>query len=321
MLPFLLCTNLELMKQPPYLKQGDTIRIISSARKISREELLPSVSIFQDWGLNVEFGKNLFKKDNQFAGTEEERVQDLQEAINDEKVKAIIFARGGYGSVQLVDQIDWSYLSQNPKWLVGYSDVTVFHSHINRNLGIESIHAAMPVNIKEDNSGLSNAGLKSLKDALFGSPLSYTLDNSADNTVAFERLESELIGGNLSILYSLCGSKSQIETKDKILFIEDLDEYLYHIDRMMMNLIRSGQIAECKAILVGGMSDMNDNTIPFGRSAIEIIKHRTAKLNVPCIFGFPAGHIIDNRALILGRRISLEKQDDMIKVKFYERAQ
>ena len=306
------------MKHAPYLKEGDSIRIISTARKISVEELEPTINKLNDWGLKVEFGKNLFHEDHQFSGTEEERISDLQEALNDPNLKAILFARGGYGSVQVVDHIDWQSLKEHPKWLIGYSDITVFHSHLNRNFGIESIHAAMPINIKSDLSGLSLEGLESLKKAIFGDTLQYEFDISPHNQGGIDILEGELVGGNLSILYSLSGTPSQMGTNDKILFIEDLDEYLYHIDRMMMNLIRSGLLSNCKAILIGGMSDMNDNTIPYGSSAEEIIIHRMKPFQTPLIFGFPAGHIIDNRALILGRKIRIEQKAQRMLITFHE---
>lgn len=309
------------MKQPPYISKGDKICILSTARKITMDELKPSIDLLKGWGLNVVLGKNLFQVDHQFAGTEEQRATDLQTALDDDSIKAILFARGGYGSVQIVDRIDWSTFNEYPKWLVGYSDITVFHSHLNRQLGIESLHAAMPVNIKVDHSGLSEEGVESLRSALFGNQLTYQFPASTKNLLMGEKIEGELVGGNLSILYSLSGTASQIKGEGKILFIEDLDEYLYHIDRMMMNLIRSGLFNGCKGILVGGMSDMNDNTIPYGKSAKEIILHRIKGFDVPLIFDFPAGHIIDNRALILGRKVAIQQTDSSIQLEFNERTQ
>ncbi|MAY83174.1 MAG: LD-carboxypeptidase [Flavobacteriales bacterium] len=307
------------MIQPNYLKAGDHIRIISTARKISAEEIEASKSLFESWGLKVEYGENLFAEDDQFAGTEAQRTADLQAALDDESVKAIVFARGGYGSVQVLDRIDWSNFKMKPKWLVGYSDITVFHSYLNRAFGIESLHAPMPVNIKQDGSGLSKEAERDLHKALFGEQLNYNFQAHSFNTIQ-EDISGELVGGNLSILYSLSGSNAQLNGKGKIIFMEDLDEYLYHIDRMLMNLIRSDLFEGCVGVLIGGMSDMNDNTIPYGKTAEEIIAHRLGELNIPLVFGFPAGHIHDNRPLILGRKASISQNGNQMKLQFHERA-
>lgn len=308
------------MKHPKYLKQGDEVRILASARKISEDEVEYSRKVLESWGLEVSYGKHLFNEDDQFAGTEVQRAEDLQLALDDEKVKAILFARGGYGSVQILDRLDWSAFNERPKWLVGYSDITVFHAYLNRQLNTESIHAAMSVNIKEDQSGLSEAALESIKRALFGEELTYRFNNSKLNQFFNGEIEGELIGGNLSILYSLSGSDAQINGEGKIIFMEDLDEYLYHIDRMLMNLIRSGIFKGCKGVLVGGMSDMNDNTIPYGKTAQEIIAHRLRDLKIPLLFDFPAGHINDNRSLIMGRKVIISELEDQLQLKFHERA-
>lgn len=307
------------MNQPAYLKKGDRIRIISTARKISEEEVSHSRRLFESWGLLVEYGAHLFGEDDQFSGTEAQRIDDLQAALDDPAIRAIVFARGGYGSVQVLDQIDWQGFLNSPKWLVGYSDITVFHCYLNRQFGIESLHAPMPVNIKSDGSGLSKAAEMSIQQALFGEGLSYRFPNSDLNQNFTESLKGELIGGNLSILYSLSGSNAQINGKDKLIFMEDLDEYLYHIDRMLMNLIRSGFFEGCKGVLIGGMSDMNDNQIPYGKTAEEIIQYRLQPLNVPLIFGFPAGHIHDNRSLIMGRKAEVNGANDGLELKFDER--
>lgn len=309
------------MKQPPYLKRGDQVKIISTARKISRSEVEPAIQTFTDWGLKVSLGDHLFEESDQFAGTETQRTSDLQAAIEDPEIKAIFFARGGYGSVQLVDQINWDALLRQPKWLVGYSDITVFHSHINVHYDIESLHAAMPVNIKADGSALSKPALASIHKALFGDELIYQFDEHPLNQNFKQTIEGTLVGGNLSILYSLSGSPSQLSGEGKIIFIEDLDEYLYHIDRMMMNLIRSGILDGCQGVLIGGMSDMNDNQVPYGKTAEEIIVHRLKTLGVPLIFGFPAGHVHDNRSLIMGREVSIENLSGKVKLEFHGRAQ
>ena len=284
---------------PPKLKVGAKIGIISTARKISLQELKPAITILESWGLEVTLGKNIFKEDNQFAGTVEQRSADLQSMIDNEDIKAILCARGGYGSVQIIGNIDFSSLQKSPKWIVGFSDVTVLHSHLN-NLGLATLHATMPKNFATN----TKDALKSLKKSLFREGTIVECDPHPFNKKG--RIEAEIVGGNLSILYSLLGSDSDIDTDGKILFMEDLDEYLYHIDRMIMNLKRNGKFENLKALIIGGMNDMNDNDIPFGKTAEQIILEHTKKYNFPICFGFPAGHINDNSAIVFGVKSLLE---------------
>ncbi len=281
------------------LNIGDKIGIISTARKISMEELKPSIKLLEEWGLKVVFGKNLFEEDNQFSGTVTQRSSDLQSMIDDDSIKAILCARGGYGTVQIIDKVDFSHLIKNPKWIIGYSDVTVLHSHLHQ-LGITSLHATMPINFEKN----TPKSLESLKSALFG--LGDLTEINHHHFNRFGKVEGEIVGGNLSILYSLLGSGSDINTDGKILFIEDLDEYLYHIDRMMMNLKRNGKLKNLKALIIGGMSDMNDNTIPFGKTAEEIILEYIKEFDFPVCFNFPAGHLDDNRCVRFGVKSVLE---------------
>ncbi len=299
---------------PPYLKPGDQVRIVSTARKITEEELQPAVQLLKSWGLQIQSNPYLFEQDHQFAGDVDTRAKALQEALDDLECKAIICARGGYGTAQIIDQIDFSGFKSNPKWLVGYSDVTVLHNHVQQVLAVESLHATMPINFPKD--GRENNATASLKTALFGGQLQYEIQPHVLNTHSDFEIEGHLLGGNLSILYSLTGTHSQIDAKGAILFMEDLDEYLYHIDRIMMNLKRAGLFDECKGVLVGGMSDMNDNTVPFGETAEEIIVRNLRKYNVPVIFGFPAGHIEDNRALIMGRHLKISTSGEKINCVF-----
>ncbi|MGE0562379.1 MAG: LD-carboxypeptidase [Flavobacteriales bacterium] len=298
------------MEKPPSLKKGDKIAIISTARKISKIELEPAVSIIKSWGLESVFGKNLFNENHQFSGTTEERVADLQHVLDDSAIKAIFCARGGYGTVQVIDQIDFSNFKKNPKWIIGYSDVTVLHNHINTNFNIQTLHASMPINFATN----TKEALESLKETLFGALPIYTCD--VDELNRFGEVMGELVGGNLSIIYSLTGTPSQINTKGKILFLEDLDEYLYHIDRMMMNLKRAGLLKELKGLIVGGMSDMNDNTVPYGKSAKQIIFDAVKEYNYPVCFEFPAGHINDNRAIMMGARINLLVEKKLTTLEF-----
>ena len=295
------------MISPEKLKFGDKIGVISTARKITYEELAAAINIIESWGFRVELGPNLFEADDQFSGTIEQRSTDLQTMIDDDSIKAILCARGGYGTVQIIDKVDFSHLIKNPKWIIGYSDVTVLHSHLHQ-LGIASLHATMPINFEKN----TPKALESLKSALFG--LRDLTEISHHHFNRFGKVEGEIVGGNLSILYSLLGSGSDINTDGKILFIEDLDEYLYHVDRMMMNLKRNGKLKNLKALIIGGMSDMNDNTIPFGKTAEEIILEYIKEFDFPVCFNFPAGHLDDNRCIRLGGKAVLEVNKNGVSV-------
>ncbi len=296
------------MKTPQNLSKGDKIGIAVPARKISPEELQPALEILQGWGLEPVFASNLFKSQDQYAGTDDERLKGLQELLDNNEIKAILCARGGYGTMRIIDSLDFSIFTQKPKWIAGYSDITVLHSHINKNFGIETLHSTMPLNF----SANTNEALESLRKALTGENLSYTSDRHEFNREGYA--EGILTGGNLSMLYALSGSDSDITTDGKILFIEDLEEYLYHIDRMMVQLKRSGKLQNLAGLIVGGMNNMNDNTVPFGKTAYEIIAEHVAGYDYPLCFGFPAGHIEDNRTLFMGRKIDLivEKKSSIV---------
>ena len=296
------------MISPPFLKSGDTVAIVSTARKVVKAELKACMDILKSWGLNVQTGKNLFKTQNQFSGSDEERAADFQRALNNKTCQAILFARGGYGTVRIIDQIDFKRFIKNPKWIIGFSDATVIHSHVHKHCGIETMHAPMCLNIPK----LNASSLDVLKATLFGERLSYS---SSKQQAALEKLNRKgkasgiLVGGNLSLLYSLTGSASDLDTAGKILFLEDLDEYLYHIDRMMMNMKRSGKLQNLAGLIVGGMTEMKDNEIPFGKTAEEIIAEAVAEYTYPVFFGFPAGHIQNNYPLIFGKEATLNVTD------------
>lgn len=294
------------MNQPPFLVKGDKIAIVSTARKISREEVQPAVNLFESWGLSVVFSEFLFAEDRQFAGTEEQRTKGLQQFLDDKDVQAIVCARGGYGTVQIIDQFDFTTFKKHPKWIVGYSDVTTLHTHIHANVGVQTIHGTMPINFPKN--GTENESTQSLKKALFGELDSYHFDAHPLNIIG--ETVGELIGGNLSILYSLSGTNSAVNMNGKILFMEDLDEYIYHVDRIMMNLRKSDWLKGVNGIVVGGMSDMNDNTIPYGQTAEEIIRQRTEDLGIPVAFNFPAGHLEPNKAIYFGRKCQLVVGED-----------
>ena len=286
------------MIRPNYLQKGDTVAIVSTARKVFEKELIPALSILKNWKLNVVLGTSIEAEEHQFAGNDKLRASDFQEMLDNPKIKAIWCARGGYGTIRMLDLLDFSNFKNNPKWIIGYSDVTVLHSHLHQ-LGFETLHAQMPVSIETKTA----ACIQSLKNSLFGNNNNIIIPSEASNVTG--NAKGVLVGGNLSILYSLCGSSSSISTKGKILFIEDLDEYLYHIDRMLQNLKRNGMLDQLEGLIIGGMTKMNDNDIPFGQSAEEIILSICDDYNYPIVFNFPAGHIKDNRALILGRKAEL----------------
>ncbi len=287
---------------PPYLKPGDKFGIVSTARKITREELQPAVECFQKEGFEIVFGKNLFKELNQFSGTDNERAEDFQLMMDNPEIKAILCARGGYGTVRIIDKLDFTTFIKNPKWICGFSDVTVLHSHIWQNFEIETIHSIMPVQLQK--LGGKSEAAKTLLKSLKGETLNYQFPSHELNKEGVA--EGVLVGGNLSILYSLLGSVSDIDTAGKILFIEDIDEYLYHIDRMMMAMKRAGKLDKLKGLIIGGMSDMKDNAVPFGKNAEEIITDAVKEYDFPVCFHFPAGHIDANCAIYLGKSAKLE---------------
>lgn len=289
----------------PKLKSGDKIVLISSARKIVAQEIKTAVDVLQSWGLEVVLGENLFAQEHQFAGSDSQRAADLQNALNDENIKAILFARGGYGTVRIIDKIDFSAFNKKPKWIIGFSDITVLHSHISKQLGIATVHSPMAFNFQQAPSEV----LDKIKSTLFTGKQNYTLASHELNRKGI--VEGVLVGGNLSILYSLLGSMSDMDTKGKILFLEDLDEYLYHIDRMMQSLKRAGKLKNLAGLVVGGMSDMKDNTIPFGQTAEEIIMDAVKEFDFPVCFGFPSGHLAVNFPLILGDTVQLSVSDEV----------
>ena len=297
------------MITPPFLQKGDTVAIVSTARKNIDDNLKPTIDLLEGWGLKVKIGKTIGLDYYQLAGTDEQRTADFQEQMDNPNIKAIWCVRGGYGTVKIIDKLDFTKFKKQPKWIIGFSDVTVLHSHLNR-MGIESLHATMPVAISRATDEAKN----SLCAALFNDKLEYTLDCDALNHLG--KAKGELVGGNLSILYSLLGSESAVDCNGKILFIEDLDEYLYHVDRMMVNLKRNGCLQNLKGIIVGAMTEMKDNEIPWGRNALEIIEDTVKGLNIPIIYNFPAGHIRDNRTLIFGRQVSMEVNAKESKVVF-----
>jgi len=289
------------MITPEFLKQGNKIGLIAPSRSVDPKEIEKAIQIFDSCKIKVVLGSNIFKKQNQFAGTDQERTADMQEFLDNPEIKAIICVRGGYGSIRTLQHLNFDKFIKSPKWIAGYSDITVFHSYIN-NLGIETIHSPMPFNFFKEDADQESITL--FIDLLFGKIPEYQFESHKLNCKGVAK--GILTGGNLSVLYSLRGTPADIDTKDKILFIEDLDEYLYHIDRMMMNLKYGNKLAGLKGVLVGEFSDMKDNTIPFGKNAYEIIADIFSEMDIPICFGFPAGHGKKNWPLILGHEVILE---------------
>lgn len=297
------------MKIPPYLKKGDTVAIVCTARKFFPEDAKPAIDLLESWGLKVKLGKTIGLDSCQLGGSDAERAADFQEQLDNDNIKAIWCARGGYGTVRIIDLIDFSKFKKQPKWVMGFSDVTVLHSHINT-LNVATLHSIMPFTVPKAPEEVK----QTFKNALFGIKNSYTIPSKSYDKKGMA--QGELVGGNLSIIYSLLGSKSSIDTKDKILFIEDLDEYLYHVDRMLQNMKRNDYFKNVKGIIVGSMRDMHDNEIPFGQNEVQLITEIAKDLNIPIAFEFCAGHQKDNRTLVLGSQVYFEVNQSEIKLTF-----
>lgn len=313
---------------PNFLRPNDKVALCSSARKISRRELNYAIELLKSKGLEVVLGDTIELESNQFAGSDKERAKDIQQMLDREDIKAIIFARGGYGTVRILDLLDFSEFEKHPKWLIGYSDVTAMLSHLYFNQGICSMHASMPIDLKEgkDSGGCFEMMIDSLlgkaeMNLCFGKmDSSFSKMNSriskTDSRVKDIEFEGEMIGGNLSVLYSLLGSNSFGKTDGKILFIEDLDEYLYHIDRMMQALKRAGKLANLSGIVVGSFSQMHDNSIAFGQSAYEIIASAVEDYDYPKVFGANIGHESGKNApIVVGDNAIVSVKDGMIYIK------
>lgn len=287
------------MNTIPPLNPKDKIGLVAPSRKVSPEEIQPAIDTLQSWGFEVVKGMYLYEQDNQFAGTDQQRWADLQMMLDNPSIKAILFARGGYGFVRIIDKLNFNKFLQSPKWLMGFSDATAMHNHVNYHCKFETLHSPMAINFKNTPTPV----LEKIKQILTGHSVNYECSAHIFNRLG--KVNAELVGGNLSLIHTLSGTDSDLHTKGKILFLEDLDEYLYHIDRMMMNLKRSGKLKSLKGLIVGGMTDMKDNAIPYGKSAEEIILDAIKEYDYPVCFGFPAGHLEHNNPLVLGRKVKL----------------
>lgn len=285
---------------PQFLQSGDEIRIVSPAGRVEGDYLEKTIHSLENLNYRVSLGKYVLDSYHQYAGNDQNRLSDMQNALNDPGVKAIFCARGGYGSIRLIDKLDFNEFIKSPKWLVGFSDLTVFHSCLNGKFNIASIHSPMPVNFDSPYFG-SNLGR--LKDILNGKTEAMNFSSNPLNREG--KATARLVGGNLSILYSLQSTPYELDTRNAILFIEDVGEQLYHLDRMMNNFRLSGKLKYLKGLVAGSFSAMRDKRRPFGKKAEEIVMEYTAGFNYPVIFDFPAGHTDNNAPFVLGSEIEL----------------
>ncbi|HMI02513.1 MAG TPA: LD-carboxypeptidase [Pedobacter sp.] len=308
-----------MIQQPAYLKKGDKIAIVCPASKLP-QSIDGAIAIFKSWGLEVETGQTVSAEHHQFAGDDALRTQDLQHYLDDPDIKAIIAGRGGYGTIRIIDELDFTAFAANPKWIVGFSDITVLLSHIFASFGIQSIHAQMPYTFDE----AMPESLESLRKALFGEKIEYNYkaitqskDRSPSALVAnrLGQASGILIGGNLTLLVMVEGSQSEMDYTDKILFIEDVGEREVSIDRMMRMLKRSGKLAKLKGLIVGAFNEIKEEKIPFGQSPEEIIWEIVKEYDYPVCFNFPVGHIEDNRAMVVGSEVTLSITNDGINIK------
>jgi muramoyltetrapeptide carboxypeptidase len=294
---------------PPPLQKGQTVFLVSPARKLNPEDIEIAVKIFKEWGLQVRLGEHLFAEAGQFAGDDAQRTADMQTALDNPEIHAIVCVRGGYGTSRILDNLDFQHFVKSPKWISGFSDITALHSHLHR-LRVQSIHSTMPICFDTDNPD----SIESLRKALFGEELNYKIPHHHLNRIGTGK--GLTVGGNLSVFASVIGTASDVKTEGKILFLEDTDEYLYHIDRMTVQLKRSGKLKDLMGLVVGNFSKIHDNGVPFGKNVNEIIAEAVAEYDYPVCFDFPFGHSPENMALPCGREAILEVSETEVNLKF-----
>lgn len=286
-----------MIKTPPYLQKGDTIGIVCPAGYMAMEKVQTCLTILQEWGYQVKVGKTVGSdSQNYFSGTDEERLADFQEMLDDDEVKAVLCGRGGYGMGRIIDKIDLKKFKKQPKWIIGYSDITVLHSHLYSNYYISSLHSPMAGAFNDE--GYKNEYVLSLKNTLEGKKIKYSCAVHEFNKKG--EAIGELVGGNLALLAHLVGTDSDIKTRGRILFIEDTGEYLYNIDRMMHQLKRSGKLSRLAGLIIGGFTDIKDTERPFGKTVYEIIREIIKEYDYPVCFGFPVSHTDENYAMKIG---------------------
>jgi len=301
---------------PPYLKKGDTIAIVAPAGILTnRKEVLGKAkALAESWGLHVIYGEHLFESAGHFSATDAERTEDFQNALDNSSIKAVWAGRGGYGTVRILDRLDFSKFISQPKWVIGYSDITALHSHIHT-LGFETIHAMMGTSLGEDPIEIIQT-VSSFKKTLFGEKLSYSLVSVNENRVG--NGEGQLIGGNLALLASVLGSNSEMNADGKILFIEEVGEYKYSMDRMLQSLKRAGFFEKCTGLIVGDISNIKTNSTKWGSSIEQLIYDVVSEYDFPILYQFPAGHEPDNRSLIFGRTIKMNVTKEGVSTVVFE---
>jgi muramoyltetrapeptide carboxypeptidase len=304
------------LSTPPYLKKGDTIAIVAPAGILTdRKEVIDKAkALAERWGLHVVYGAHLFDTAGHFSATDKERAEDFQKAIDNPAIKAVWAGRGGYGTVRILDRLDFTAFKKNPKWVIGYSDITALHSHIHT-LGFETIHAMMGTSLGEDPIEIVQT-ISSFKKTLFGEQLSYSLVSVKENRIG--KGFGQIIGGNIAVLTSMLGSSSEMNADGKILFIEEIGEYKYSIDRMLQSLKRAGFFKKCTGLIVGDISNIKINTTKWGSTIEQLIFDVVAEYDFPILFQFPAGHESDNRALIFGRTIEMNVTEEGISTVVFE---
>jgi muramoyltetrapeptide carboxypeptidase len=285
------------MNFPPYLKKGDTIGIVAPAGYMPIEKMQACIETLDHWGYNVELGPTTHSHStNYFSGTDEERLADLQQMLDSKKISAILCARGGYGISRIIDRLDFKKFRKNPKWVIGFSDITVLHSHLYANYKIASFHAPMAAAFNDGEA--DNPYILSIRDALEGRKATYECNGGPFNKSGVA--EGQLVGGNLTLLAHLIGTPSEVSTKNRILFLEDVGEYLYNIDRMLVHLKRAGKLERLAGLVIGGFTDCKDTERPYGKQVYEIIHEQVEEFDYPICFGFPVSHEKNNVALKIG---------------------